>query len=415
MVRVFFMEYLFLFLLLITGLIYDSAVADIIGPQWLYLATVNILIFIFNLYKKNFNQIFHIDFKRLTIVYILFVIISIFSSLNALSWTLSILEIARQSIFISAILNIYFLFKKFTIDQNFYIKISRIFLIIFFIEISDILIGYIKNFETIRPRDYVFSGFSTNINIGGLSLLLKTPFLLFLFFYDNLFNKWASIVCLTLFSYFLFWTQSRAIFLSISFIFLLYLFIVLNNKSKYLLKIIIYGSIIFTLNFIVSSYLIKRNSISNTSIVSRLKSPIENDDESLNLRLQYWKGGIKQIIKSPILGVGIGNWKLNSLEYDSTYMNGYQVQYHMHNDFLQVFAELGIFGFLLFICFLVLIVISLFKNLNKNQDLFYTLFFIAIIGYLVDLLFNFPHERSEIQSIFAVIVALVFLKEKSNE
>ena len=47
------------------------------------------------------------------------------------------------------------------------------------------------------------------------------------------------------------------------------------------------------------------------------------------------------IKSNPILGVGLGNWKLKSIEYDAKDIEGYVVPYHAHSDFIQLGAELG--------------------------------------------------------------------------
>ena len=51
--------------------------------------------------------------------------------------------------------------------------------------------------------------------------------------------------------------------------------------------------------------------------------------------------------EATIFGTGLGNWKLTSIHYDKDAINGYIVPYHAHSDFIQLGAELGIFGFFL--------------------------------------------------------------------
>ena len=411
------MKYFLLFLFLITGFIYDTQVIDVIGPQWLYLGGINLITASYNLYIKNFDTLFSKEFRRIIIVYLLLTFTSLFSIVFATNWTLSVVDITRQIIFFATFLNVYSLFNKNKIDKAFYVKLSRVFLLVFLIEISDILVAYLTNFDTARPRQFIFSGFSTNVNIASISMMLKAPLLMYLMLYDKWVIKLLSIVSFILFSYFLFWTQSRAVFLTLGLSMLFLSLIALKRKSKHLIKIISFVIIVFVANGFLSTLHIKSNTpIENneSTITTRINS-ITEQDTSVNLRLMYWKGGLKQISKSPIMGVGIGNWKLNSLEYDSTYMNNYQVQYHMHNDFLQVFAELGIIGFLLFCYFIFLIGWRLLKYSFNKSHLFYSLLFISFIAYFVDLSFNFPHERSEIQSIFASLIAVVFLLKKNDE
>ena len=42
----------------------------------------------------------------------------------------------------------------------------------------------------------------------------------------------------------------------------------------------------------------------------------------------------------------IGNWKIISIKYDSENIQNYIIPYNAHNDFLEAFAETGIFGFI---------------------------------------------------------------------
>ena len=79
---------------------------------------------------------------------------------------------------------------------------------------------------------------------------------------------------------------------------------------------------------------------------------ISTDDSSVNQRLRYYEDVITHISKNPILGVGIGNWKLTSIKYDKDDIDGYIVPYHAHSDFIQLGAELGILGIFLYICLL---------------------------------------------------------------
>ena len=80
----------------------------------------------------------------------------------------------------------------------------------------------------------------------------------------------------------------------------------------------------------------------NSANINNRISTISADDKSVSLRLGYYKQAFNHFIKNPFIGVGLGNWKLKSIDYDNKTMTGYIVQYHAHNDFLQFLAELGI-------------------------------------------------------------------------
>ena len=53
---------------------------------------------------------------------------------------------------------------------------------------------------------------------------------------------------------------------------------------------------------------------------------------------------LNHLTKYPIIGTGIGTWKIYSTEYISKDKATYEAPYHAHNDFLQIFAETGILG-----------------------------------------------------------------------
>ena len=46
--------------------------------------------------------------------------------------------------------------------------------------------------------------------------------------------------------------------------------------------------------------------------------------------------------------MGLGNWKIQSIQSDNSEILEYEIPYHVHNDFLEIFTELGIIGFVLF-------------------------------------------------------------------
>jgi tetratricopeptide (TPR) repeat protein len=84
--------------------------------------------------------------------------------------------------------------------------------------------------------------------------------------------------------------------------------------------------------------------------------------------------------------------------------------YKNHNDFLENFAETGIFGGVLFIGIFLLIFsrfIRAFFKAKKGEDESYKWLFLPAFGlfcYSFDALFNFPADRPEIAAFFALFV-----------
>ena len=112
----------------------------------------------------------------------------------------------------------------------------------------------------------------------------------------------------------------------------------LINNIYYLLPMIL--AIILNQTFVSSK---GADALSRASTIS-----ISTNDGSVNQRLRYYEDVLTHISSNPIFGVGIGNWKLTSIDYDKADITGYIVPYHAHSDFIQLGAELELLDLYLF-------------------------------------------------------------------
>ncbi|MGB4724284.1 MAG: O-antigen ligase family protein, partial [Sediminibacterium sp.] len=130
-----------------------------------------------------------------------------------------------------------------------------------------------------------------------------------------------------------------------------------------------------------------------------------------NSRLRLWKNAIDYSIHHPLIGCGYGNWKLASIPYEIFHTTELFVPYHAHNDFFEMFADLGLLGGLSFALLFLLVPIitfSIWKNKSfNNLHLAATILFMAVTCYAVDAFLNFPAERTAMQSILAIAAALI--------
>jgi O-antigen ligase len=135
---------------------------------------------------------------------------------------------------------------------------------------------------------------------------------------------------------------------------------------------------------------------------------------TLNGRFRYWQKSLQMIKAAPILGIGLGQWKIVLPIYDQKIRasRGGRREVRIqrpHNDFLWVWSEtgfLGLFGYLLFwgvIIFYSLRVICSAVDIQKK--LFTILMLFGIIGFAVISFFSFPKERIFHSIFFMVIVA----------
>jgi tetratricopeptide (TPR) repeat protein len=128
-------------------------------------------------------------------------------------------------------------------------------------------------------------------------------------------------------------------------------------------------------------------------------------------RLHLWGTAIDYSLKNPILGAGYGNWKLASIPYERELANELFVPYHAHNDFIEMFADLGLIGGLCFSgMFLLLLYYTVsFLRTKRGDPLMVIIAFLAVSCYGVDALLNFPAERTAMQSMLSLSAALVLI------
>ena len=97
--------------------------------------------------------------------------------------------------------------------------------------------------------------------------------------------------------------------------------------------------------------------------------------------LGYYNDVLEHLVSNPFFGVGLGNWKLKSIDYDKNDINGYVVPYHAHSDFIQLGAELGIIGFLLYLGIFILVIYYVIylikqKDIDINKKTLFSYFFL---------------------------------------
>jgi O-antigen ligase len=159
-------------------------------------------------------------------------------------------------------------------------------------------------------------------------------------------------------------------------------------------------------------------------IVAERVSGLTNieQDESLSNRVRYWTHAFNSIRENPILGVGVGNWRIVSTKYDSQNIYSYVVPYATHNDFLEIFAEIGTLGFISYIAFFFFLFQKNFKNLikwtNSNITINHLFLLLCLMYFILDSSINFPLSRPLMQMVlilFIVLNELINSNKVSNE
>ena len=407
---------LFLFLsYLLVILVPSFGSFDIIGPQWFIISLLNLLSFVHILIFLNFNESLK-TFKKDTSVRILlsFFILAFVSLAWSSNWTLWLQDISRLFSFILMTFSMIFLLKSFKVKIIPYffllvLSIESIWSMWYFLE-SFVDIGF-SIFDAESFDVNFFKGVAGNKNITAASLLLKFAFSTYFLFSKNVhtITRIGAFLILTLSLISVFILSARASFVSLILI-SIYLTIIffldfLKSKKMNVYGLILYFSIIFCAFIISNSFLPD----SSNKTLERVAS-IELSNQSSSNRLELWQNVFDQLQHTPLLGVGLGSWKIVSAKYWSNYGGDYLVPYHAHNDFLEVLVELGILGGIFYGLYFSISFFRVFLNYirGNTNPILLTSIILSFIVYFVDAFFNFPYERPIMQSSLSVLLALSF-------
>ena len=406
----------FLLALLFIPFISPFGRLDVIGPQFLYLS---ILLFSYTTIKYLSKQKFQFKLNYSTFFYLLFLIIALLSTLNSINVTESIIELTRYFIIFLILIFSYSIFnyRRTYVDSAIFVLVGFL-----FIETSYILKIFFENynFDSPPPRLREFQGLAYNQNIASNSILVKIPLVLFLFIKTkSRIIKYLLGVLIAISTFDILIIASRSAIFGIYFllIFLIILILFLNklkifdiNRKNLLKPVVIILSVFILQNFLYS------NSTTNLQAINR---SAKLDDYSANYRLGLWESSIEMIKDSPLLGIGIGNWKVLSIKYAKNIITDYSIPKHAHNDFIQISSETGLLGGLFFLLFFISPLYFLIKNYTnfspkeKELSIFlvFSLFFIGI-----DSFFNFPISRPySILNLVWVICFIYTLKRNKTD
>jgi len=396
---------------LITYFIPNFYAIDRIGNQWFFLSIVTFLSAIFLIKDSDlYSKIKSTIFEKTSILYLIFIIWSLISISFSYNKVEALVTFNQYfSVFIA------FIFMKALLSNisNSIDFILKLFLILLSIEVFMSLYPMLKDIEnnmlTFRSMDY--KGAAANINISSFSILYKIPILLyFLTKEKNLYIKTFFTILLFSALFIISILGTRGAYIGAIICVISYLAYLLKTNFKTIFKIKQFAIVCLTLILVLLANLnltqAENNIISRTATIS-----FNTQDGSVNQRLRLYKQGLNHFIENPILGVGIGNWKLTSIDYDKKNIDGFTIPYHAHNDFIQLLVELGFFGLLFYTLFIFFSVNNLFYNkFFKDHINFLLLGSLSI--YLVDSLLNFPIARPISQLFLITFLCLVSQYEK---
>ena len=404
---------LFLSLYFLIPLYPTFDVIDKMAAHWLYFSLTNFLSIIFLYSYRDTYLTSQVSKKAIFpfLIFLSFIVCSIFSIINSINIIESLVTLTRWFTVFIGLLCVFLILRE---EKNIVGLITTVMISYLALEVLITLIQakYFLDSNLLfnrLGRNQLF-GFEGNKNINSASIALKVPFLLYkIYASSNQINKLILGVILLSSFFVIFLIGSRAILLSI-FILVSLSILFLINKKMFKSAFIIIVPLIFSWQ-LSDSYLEQ-----NLNLKSNIDTTINyNESESANLRLKYFSQAIKSAVRNPFFGIGIGNWKIKSLDYDSKQMSMYIVQYNTHNDFLEILAEIGFIGGLLYLLIYIYSVFLCIKNtLLKKHDIYYFLL-LSLIVYLIDSSLNFPMMRALMQFQIVFILATLFVLNSKED
>lgn len=135
----------------------------------------------------------------------------------------------------------------------------------------------------------------------------------------------------------------------------------------------------------------------------RIKTSFDLNEISNKSRLEIWNRSIEAAIKSPIFGVGAGNFPVALEEKISNVKKGASA----HNLYLQFLVENGLLGLLAIILLIYFIFKKAYCELNK-KNIFALVFFVVFIWILGYNLFDVALLNDKILIAFTILTVLLY-------
>lgn len=419
-------NYVIIILYLFTVFVPSLGAFDFAATQWLYLGILNTGTFLYFIKKPDYllyslPKTVNFFFGAL----IGTLLVSFLSMTQSIIIDESVIYISRILTFIISIYNLYLVFKQ-KVEFNFFV-LSFLISIVLFIETFEVVSYFTSKINELRTQELLLAipHRYGNQNILASAIVLKLPFLLYLFQDLKGYKKWFSliVILLTVTSLLLIGARTAVLIMSVILIFfsMAYFFIYkkgIKESARIILPLVLVTIMAYSYSISINRIFDdKLNSYSELFFTKKEKD-LYNPKGKSNLvdgsgRGEIWLDAINNFYKSPIIGVGIGNWRHNSKKEIQKKQKAHNIKFstHVHNDFLQVLAETGVIGFVFYVLIYIMSFILLIKYYRKHisnaNKLFVLTLMLALFAYMIDAFFNFPHHRAPIQIVFALVLAII--------
>ncbi len=245
-------------------------------------------------------------------------------------------------------------------------------------------------------------------NLFSSVQICALPFLFFTFFNDKRIWKFTALFAVMLWLGLVFFIQTKAVLFALFPACGAAILLLLFSKSLNRKTVIVFSVVAIGLLF--AGVLLINAKPEFFSLLFRTNTFQE--------RLFLWDNTAQMIREYWLFGVGAGNWQIYFPKYGlqqfmaTNYLiaDGFTTFQRPHNDFLWVFAETGIFGFVMYVLFFVYLIVAavalFFKNAGNIRWVWLAAL-LSIIMYVVNAAFDFPLERNEHQFLLMMLAAWI--------
>lgn len=272
----------------------------------------------------------------------------------------------------------------------------------------------------------------SNKNLAGQYMLLVFPLAIIAMFDSRKWQAtWFYVLATVFIATYIFFTRSRAVWLGAAFemlvLLIALLYILIGRRHNFIdtihKKLAVVGGVFAILvGTYLSPNLLNIESTAGNEGTSRsgwslIQTVFEGGKISGLTRARIWANSVPMFIDNAFLGVGVGNWTVHYARYQSWIQQDVLFlhnQYHAnaHNDYIELFCELGIVGALLFLLAVIGILrmmgaLLFSRKLDPGESLVFLALTVSIIGLAVDAVFSFPLKRPVQLMLLGAYIALL--------
>ena len=411
-------------LVLVLPLLISKQTADPALPvRYVFLGCFMLLfvLYFFVVRKTTISFSFPLLLKILFAAGIGFIIWNMVSMSTALNPQEGYYEIARQLVFLSVLFSVLLAVQR---EESQVLKLCKTMMWVSILQgLAGILQYYDIAFTEVPGANAKPYGLMANRNLFGSAQAFLLPFVIYVLYRAAKPWKYISGIAISIIIVSLLLSQTRSAWLAAIAIIIVSLLLVLifspANRKKWMIATVAGAAGIALLGFLLiasdSEGELKASITQRTQTLLQQSTDSSHIAENVNERVRIWKKTIQLVKDYPLRGTGPGNWKLAIPFYGTeglAWASGKYSPDRPHNVYLQVAAETGIPGAVLYFGMWLLIAVAgikvIIKPGSEQQRILVALMLAGLAAVACDGMFSFPTERIE-HSLYMLLMGGIIL------